>query len=244
MQTYLIIPDVHQDVEWANSIIQKEEGSFDEIIFLGDFWDNFVEKASIKETAEFIHEVDSKYKCTFLVGNHDASYYSVYHEMKKHHTLPRELTYFCTGFSRSKAAKIAKYLKPEIIKKSKLVVFINEHLISHAGVLPHLLTISPFNDHPEETLKNFLDATQVVWDAFPYMYHPLFFAGWARGGYFPHGGLIWADWHLEFENGTIWPQIVGHSYHKKIYEKDNSYCLDGNQSTYGILTNTVEIKEI
>lgn len=240
---FLIIPDIHQHIQWAQNIIDTETGNFDEIIFLGDFWDAKNKDAvGIKQTSEWIHKTVDKYRSHIVMGNHDANYYSVYHYIQKTQRNPKALPFYASGYTNNKAKKIAKYLNYDIIQQTKLVLFINNHLISHAGVLPHLLTIHPQHPHPKERLQSFLAQTQQIREAFPFVDSPIFQAGKARGGKEPKGGITWADWHEEFENATPWPQIVGHTYHDNQLQKENSYNLDGHQTTYGILTDTLQIK--
>lgn len=55
--TTLIIPDVHQDIQSVKKIFAVEDvNSFDEVVFLGDWFDSFYEPpkvASFKDTCLF-----------------------------------------------------------------------------------------------------------------------------------------------------------------------------------------------
>ena len=70
-----IIPDLHNRIEVAKEIIEKENENVDEFIFLGDYFDDWTETLqSARATAEFLseHIHDDKFK--FLIGNHDLHY--------------------------------------------------------------------------------------------------------------------------------------------------------------------------
>ena len=78
----LIIPDIHQDLAGLKKIFKIEKlESFDEIIFLGDWFDSFHEPpkvSSFKDTCLFLRDLvwenEKTGKMIFLVGNHDLAY--------------------------------------------------------------------------------------------------------------------------------------------------------------------------
>ena len=70
-----IIPDLHNRIEVAKEIIEKENENVDEFIFLGDYFDDWNETSqTVKTTAEFVSEYIHNDKFKFLIGNHDLHY--------------------------------------------------------------------------------------------------------------------------------------------------------------------------
>jgi hypothetical protein len=68
-----------------------------------------------------------------------------------------------------------------------------------------------------------------------------FEAGFARGGFYKIGGIIWLDWRREFEPVPGLNQIVGHTEmefpEQKINYNSKNYCLDTRSNHIGILEN-------
>ena len=84
----LVIPDVHQDIAGVKKVFEIEKlESFDEIVFLGDWFDSFHEPpkvASFKDTCLFLRDLvwyNKDSKMVFLVGNNDLAY--IYNNKKK-----------------------------------------------------------------------------------------------------------------------------------------------------------------
>ena len=70
-----IIPDLHNRIDIAERIIEKEGNSVDQFILLGDYFDNYFEgPKTVNKVATFLKSYcgDSRFK--FLIGNHDLHY--------------------------------------------------------------------------------------------------------------------------------------------------------------------------
>jgi hypothetical protein len=248
----LVIPDIHQKTHLVESIL-KEEKDFDEVIFLGDWFDSFQSPpivSSFEQTCKFLKhlvlEHPQKDKFVFLLGNHDISYI-YYNNGPEKATFPEIDGYFCSGFTEEKAREFRrqffdqglkdefflKYFKP--VHRSQGITF------SHAG-------LHPYHIKPEESTKTLINETlPKVWENFRNLNYPrneiLSGAGYARYGSVPIGGVLWLDWRAEFEtNELVGPQVVGHTTVKEPSCKDmNSLCESWNLDTekdFGIIRNS------
>jgi predicted phosphodiesterase len=108
----LVIPDVHQRTQFVRHILNTET-NYDEVVFLGDWFDSFYEPpkvTSFEETCEYLRHLvldhSNKDKFVFLIGNHDLSYI---HENKDFSCsrISKTLKYYCSGFTASKAKKFS-----------------------------------------------------------------------------------------------------------------------------------------
>ncbi|MDP3103820.1 MAG: hypothetical protein Q8M95_04345 [Candidatus Methanoperedens sp.] len=73
--------------------------------------------------------------------------------------------------------------------------------------------------------------------------NPWLDAGFARGGLQVVGGIIWLDWHDEFDPVPHLDQIVGHTQLNIPEEKttldSRNYCMDTGNKHIGILEDGV-----
>jgi len=176
----------------------------------------------------------------FLIANHDISYYEAWFDLQGRYGKIRDQKFWCSGFSNSRAKKIAKYLKRSVIEDTKPLVFVNGWVLSHAGIGEHLM---PFANSEEESLAKLILNAEDRWRDFRLNYDSAYFAaGEARGGKEKKGGFIWQDWDYEFEDCLKWPQLVGHTYHKKPQQKGSSWCIDCGQSNYAMIDPSGEMK--
>lgn len=242
----LVISDVHQNIEWAKAIIEKEVGNYDHIVFLGDFFDSFFGPpivAGIKETTNFVKEIfDQKYgPTTVLLGNHDIIYAEAWFDTSKYRN-PKRLNHYCSGYTNSKAHEINKILDWQDWKKFKLFTVANGWLLSHAGFRAN-------NFMPFQSLEDNFDGIESEYNKeFDFIHFQprggLFRVGQGRGGDAEWGGPLWCDWHREFEDELPIKQLVGHSYIGKCraVKIGNSYCIDAAQTTYAIIAPNGEIE--
>lgn len=240
----LIIPDVHQDVAWVERILAKEDGGAakpDLVVFLGDYFDSRrspKEHASVAATCAFLDDVRRRLgdRAVFLLGNHDVQYWESRRSCLARRT-PRNLRYQCgAAFSHSAAKQIAKKLSPEFWSATRLFVEVNGWLLSHAGLAsafwPRRATVGKSLAALDADARTALES--IVTTTPP---HPLLEAGVMRGGDAPTGGITWLDWENEFEDALPIPQIVGHTVSRAgARQTDRSWCLDGAQTCYGVLT--------
>lgn len=234
----LIIPDVHQDIAWVDRILEKESGH-DLVVFLGDYFDSRVpvkQRTGVAATCAHLNKLaaESNNRAVFLLGNHDIQYLEA-KPACDHHRTPRNLHYKCgSAYSHAAAAKIAKGLTTEFWSKSRLFTQVDGWLLSHAGIAFQFWPQGQSVDAALAALEKESAHALVTMKRGP---HPLLQAGKSRGGEAAIGGMTWLDWDEEFEDTLPLPQIVGHTpSNLGARQKGRSWCLDGNQTCYGILT--------
>lgn len=252
----IVVPDIHQRVSFVEQLL-KVETSYDEVVFLGDWFDSFFEPptvASFEETAKYLRylvmEHPNKSKFVFLLGNHDVSY--IYQNKDSSTKSIHQTTdFYCSGFTKSKASKFRKVFYDENLrdnffyKNFKVVHQTQGFTLSHAGM--HEKQI-PYGKDPDVVINEIIPH---VWKNFRDYTTPhhwlLSGAGYYRGGDCPVGGLLWLDWHAEFEGSeAIGKQIFGHTTVKEPEcrymgtnkeswnldtEKDYGIILDGRMTT-------------
>lgn len=234
-QFYLIIPDVHQNLDRVRQILETEDAKAAEhIIFLGDYFDSFDYDFNTKETCKFLNNNINNEKYTFLLGNHDLHYIT-----KVQH-------YTCSGWTFQKQSIIDVNLSKEFVSKAKIWKYekiAGKHfLFSHAGMHSHFAPV-----HFDEMLKTEkgleewfkYQEANVLDSIFVNQYHPLLGAGKDRGGYEKYGGVTWIDWSSLDQIPNI-TQIVGHSTHSYPQLSGNplinyNLCLDTNLKYWGRL---------
>lgn len=232
----LVIPDIHHDIQWAQNIISKEDGNFDGIVFLGDYLDTYHRgMPNPIEIGEALSRWHEKYPSVFLIGNHDTQYVAAYRlynrdgitdSLKAVRRIDRQ--FLCSGFDSIRGMLFAEHFPPEIVDALQPFVLVQGVLLSHAGFA------DGFRIEDEADLqKLFNKLSKDLVDLNPRS--PLFYVSRSRGGMDPFGGPTWQDW-TEFEDVQPWPQIVGHS-GRRLPSKQTgrSYCIDNNQTTYGML---------
>lgn len=217
----LVIPDVHQRVDSVKWILENEK-NYDEVVFLGDWFDSFFEPpkvAGFEETCEYLKflilEHPEKEKFVFLLGNHDISYI---YENKDYsvHRISKTIKYFCSGFTASKAKKFRHAffdhgLKDDFfLKNFKIAHQTQGFTLSHGGIsirhFPYGYTIDRFvNELLPDVWRNFRNLE--------YNHNWVISgAGYHRGGNHAIGGILWHDWNAEFNSSIdTGKQIVGHT---------------------------------
>lgn len=217
----IIIPDVHQRVYNVKNILEKET-NYDEVVFLGDWFDSFHEPpyvSSFEETCEYLRFLVSEHsnrdKFVFLLGNHDVQYIFL-NNKSSHSAIQTPTHYYCSGFTKNKAKKFRKVFFDNnckdsfFIKNFKLIHQTQGWTLSHAGV--HECHIPVNRD-----IKYLVDImAKEAWENFrnpSHQYNWLISSvGWCRGGMDKVGGLLWQDWRYEFKPEIILgKQIVGHT---------------------------------
>lgn len=241
----LCISDVHQDILWARKVLEHEVGQFDKVVWMGDILDSHRgtdEVVGARATGRFLKELLSDATDTHHVclGNHDLPYaesWAYNHRYTHKHYLVNP----CSGFSRSKAMEVNKALTWEDWQRGHLFYVVNGWLVSHAGVHPALWM-------PFQTVQVNL---RRLWDlAAQATLHmgtsQLLACGTARGGGASVGGLTWLDWNLEFVDELPLPQLVGHTHGKLPRMIGRSCCIDGDQTTYAIISRdgAIQIKSL
>lgn len=236
--TCLIIPDVHQNIAWVDRVLSKENTA-DKVVFLGDYFDTrkpAQPRTGVGATCLYLTKIFQELgeKAVFLLGNHDIQYLEA-KPACDHYRTPRNLHYQCgSAFSHAAAAKIAKDLAGEFWQKSRLFVQVDGWLLSHAGISPGLW---PQAATVAESLVVLDQRCALALQTMKRGPDPLLQAGKVRGGEAERGGITWLDWNEEFTDALPLPQIVGHTPSEDgARKKGRSWCLDGLQTCYAILT--------
>lgn len=217
----IIIPDVHQRVDSVKWILENEK-NYDEVVFLGDWFDSFYDPpkvAGFEKTCEYLKslvlEHPEKEKFVFLLGNHDIGY--IYENKNfSSNSISRTIKYYCSGFTISKAKKFRhvffdRGLKDDFFfKHFKIAHQTQGWTLSHGGIsvrhFPYGYTIDRFvNELLPDVWRNFRNLE--------YNHNWVISgAGYHRGGNHAIGGVLWHDWRAEFSSSIdIGKQIVGHT---------------------------------
>ena len=201
----LIIPDVHERYDTLLSLRPLMDQAT-RVVMLGDFWDTYTPYGKAKVMAEWVkaHVHDPKFD--ILYGNHDC-----------HYAFTNGM-FMCTGFKHQTHQAIHNVMETDDWSQFQLYVKVGKYVVSHAGF------------HPKTT-KLMEQASDAIDLAFAGEFHPLWSAGFARGGSQPVGGPTWLDWKEEFTPIEGMPQIVGHTHgpdvrFKSVPDGERSYCLD------------------
>lgn len=235
---YLIIPDIHNEVQKADRIIASEK--WDRVIFLGDFFDNFGDTANdaLKTAYWLKHNLQNK-DYIFLNGNHCLPY-----------RYPQNKRASCSGFTMAKYRAVSGVLTPEDWNKMSFFYPIKEGnwLISHAGLHEYY---QPPEIKDFESLILWLEKEQIA--AFRALrnneIHWFYKAGFDRGGEYTYGGLTWACAMTFFNKSDFFQQLVGHSHvqgERRKRDGENTYFLDSlpHLSYYAIIEDgKIEIKK-
>ena len=242
----LVIPDVHQDINWVRRILDKET-DFDELVFLGDYFDDYAPQpfSSAKNVAKYLHEVAETYDPTFLIGNHDAQYLVFRRScpQRKYEPTAFERHWMTGGYSRNRCQDINRHLTTSVTDRLKLAKYTQGFLLTHAGVLDqlwdHVQDVSDLSG--DRTVNRFVDTVNAYTSNLSfYTGSPCFYVGSCRDNVNPgpYPGLLWCDFDVEFTNTLGVPQIVGHTSGESPRSKDTaqpSYCLDAGQTAYGTI---------
>ena len=122
----ILIADIHNRWEWAEKYLEKETTKDDEIVFLGDYFDNFQDTPKIAQgTARWLKGSLRAPNRVHLLGNHDAWY-----------ALPKQEDLLGTGFTEEKRSAINTILAPEDWAKIKMAHWTQGFWCSHAGLPP------------------------------------------------------------------------------------------------------------
>jgi hypothetical protein len=217
----LIIPDLHHRTDNADHWLATQ--SYDRVVFLGDYFDNFGDTAGdAAKTARWLRDRMDSTEDIFLIGNHDIPY-----------MFPDDPQFDCPGFTRPKARAIREILEEKHWRRLKLAHAEQGWLMSHAGFHPSWMD--------EPSVERILERCEMAMQhAKRRVVDPFFGAGYERGGNQPDGGPLWMD----FDNLVPIPkinQIVGHTpggaVREKIRRGSKNYCLDvKNASVAAILS--------
>lgn len=202
----LIIPDLHHRWKIAEDIIASVK--HDEVIFLGDYFDDFGDDPSMVEaTCDWLNSSVKKPNRIHLMGNHDIHYAFVYRSFQ------------CSGYEQWKYFIAHDNVARETWDKLKWYHILDDMwLLSHAGLhkanLPaDIRGMHTYRSTFLKTIGNYLDVE--IREAFRRAANNKNYwtlnAGYSRGGSIPYGGIIWCDYEREFVPIKGLNQIVGHT---------------------------------
>lgn len=222
-QKIVIIPDIHNKYDIAESIIDRERP--DRTIFLGDYFDSMDDDAEVADrTAGWLAGSLERSDRTHLIGNHDLHYMADNRE------------YLCSGYSAEKKTAIDRHNIDWT--RLRMYCWIHEDwLCTHAGLSNRLFVQQ--RRTASETVPEFLrrleeDLVMVDYEDEP---HPFFQVGLLRGGTDGVGGIFWCDYD-EFVDilGTkqIFGHTRGHSVRHRAADGAEHYCIDTVLRNYAI----------
>ena len=231
----LVVFDLHQDVAWLDRVLEAEAGDFDHLILGGDYFDSYqpIRTATVMETCMRLNALLEEMgdRLTVLFGNHDVPYYVAsrmqdpgffYHPFSD-----------LKNYSTQSAREIAHALDSKFWQRARCFVRAHGFLLSHAGAAGKFWAGAESEDAALDTLEQRCEDALA---AANHKRHSIFAPGCVRGGE-GIGGITWQDWNMEFSDEEIpLPQIVGHTRSASgARQKGRSWCLDGEQTCYGLL---------
>ena len=223
----LIIPDIHNRVSAADQLISLA-GPVDEIICLGDFWDDFYDTTiDARRTAVWVKGL----KAVKLLGNHDLPYL-----FGEEHA--------CPGYTLAKHRVIREVLTAAERWEFDLWARRGSWLLTHGGLNSRMKNAW----NPDAKLEHFSfaqsEATKeqlAKGDHCPIVTN----VSMMRGGLNAHAGILWCDWReLDVLPGIN--QIVGHTPVPRFQFAQAggniNVLLDTNTRNYGILHDGDELE--
>ena len=232
----LVISDVHNKIEIVQKILDKES-SVDEVIFLGDWFDDFEDTISdVSCVANFLNSIYQEKSFKFVWGNHDLYY------------PPFRNFHLCSaGFSADKQICIEANIDPKVWESFNFCYTSQNFLFSHAGITSknnYLFEKNKFNKEKFDDL--ILQAERHLYTK---QSHFLFRAGYSRGGMLHVGGITWCDFYKDFEPYENLNQIFGHTIVNEpsfVYDSNSiNLCLDTNLKHYAIVNDSeIEIYSV
>jgi len=239
----LIVTDIHQCIHGYLERVLEREKDWDYIILNGDWFDTFrpidnITHVGMTATCEYINEKRKEWgdRAIWHCGNHDVAYLASY---KKDCSLIKKAgqqSYYCSGWTRSKAKYFSKAIDPDWFDDLKLCTRVGHYTVSHAGFnymqgwkswLSEDDNVQELYDKWENEKHHFMhQPDHWIWDV-----------GACRMGNSIVGSPVWLDWNNEFYPQDNLCQIVGHSTHETWRQTGDNYCIDGLQNAYGIWQN-------
>lgn len=200
MARKLIVPDIHNEWQVIKTFLEKYGEDFEERYFLGDFFDDFDDNPYIAmETAKFIKWLLDDPRNNLCMGNHDVPY-----------RYPYNRTVSCPGWTVEKSLEVGKVLDFKDWEKIKLAYWVDNWMLSHAGIHPYFfgfprveLDITP--ELVFQVCNKAIEKMEVN------SWHSIMMAGMDRGFHGQMvGGITWLDWE-ELMHIPNLNQIVGHT---------------------------------
>lgn len=131
MATY-VIGDIHGNLKGLKQVVSKVTDA-DTLIFLGDYVNKGFESFGV---LEFLMQINDKFKCLFILGNHDASHLDWLLGVNIPYSVNESIT---QGYAKANAEVKQRHIqflrscKP-YIRDNKNRVFVHGGFMSHKGV--------------------------------------------------------------------------------------------------------------
>lgn len=219
----LLLTDIHLNTAKADKIIKWEAP--DKVVLMGDYFHEFDDTVdqNLKAAIWLKNKLwDPNY--TVLLGNHDCSHN------------PYNKTAPCSGWTWDKHDAVNSILTWEDWRRFHFFTFVNEYLITHAGLHSFYLPSSRISVE-----KFLLSESRKAFKALGVrdQDHWFWAAGRARYGPARYGGLVWRD--ADRENSPIsgLRQIFGHTPQrvedpKDLWKDKENLCIDTRLRYYVI----------
>ncbi len=227
----LVIPDVHEELDFLTKIEnQKDFSQLERIILLGDYFDpkSIATESSLAGIAENIANLcksEHGKKVTLLLGNHDLPYYYMHYantNLKGGIQLPHLegfwQSYIKNTYTPRRLEIIEQYWDNDLWERIQIFTTCGDWLFSHAGINvcdwanpSDAGNLDALEKQYAEELKK-VKETQLT----DFIKRKISFirSGKARQGEADFGGPLWKDWHSEFKDDLEnYTQIVGHTHH-------------------------------
>ena len=242
----LLIPDVHQDMDFFKRAVEYGRRESAVLVFLGDYVDSINPRwrspAAQSAIATALPELARTYSpgCVFHVGNHDMQALRIARYRSALRSAGHTAQLAQLDATLPEAAGYAELLDlwpEEFLRTWRIASHAHGFLLSHAGVARLHWPWLASRDASAQT-HAFLAQAAAAWESWVLdnAGSPLFEVGPGRGGTrAPVGGPLWLDWESEFVDDLPWPQIVGHTRGASARHKDRSWCIDCAQTVVAVL---------
>lgn len=242
----LVVPDLHQDLDFLDRVVAFARREDAALVFLGDYVDGinprWKDPSALGALADRLPELALTHAagCFFLAGNHDVQAIQAGRMRAGLLIEGREDEVARLDAAIPAAPAYGRLLgawSKDFLRTWRVAALIHGHLATHAGVARRYWPWGAAADAAGQA-RAFLDETQAAWERF--VQHnadgPLFEAGPGRGGRLaPVGGPLWLDWDTEFVDDLPLPQVVGHTRGREARRKDRSWCLDAGQTCAALI---------
>ena len=135
-----VIGDIHGEITKLSRLIAVlEKHGIDQLIFLGDYIDK---GENSKKTLIFLEELSQKYKCVFLLGNHEYAWLQFiksgeYQDFLIKYGGEKTMQDFRMSELPPQAAKMALYFPhQQFFNGLKKFLIVGDYVISHSGINP------------------------------------------------------------------------------------------------------------
>lgn len=213
----LVVPDVHNHTAEVERQIARYPA--DRVIFLGDYFDSFGDTPQMAaQTAAWLKESLARPERLHLYGNHDLWYRFPRHP---------QISWIGSGFTPAKSREISAILTPDDWAKMKLVEFVGDIALCHAGIGEEVFG-HPINGVSRERVETL--CAEAMRDAEAMVDHPVF----------DESGIVWLRWwHLE--PLAAFSQFVGHTPSRELRIESahgrHNVCLDTMGRYLGLIEN-------